>query len=122
MTKNSRSTTNRSFQALLGAVAACVLVLLAIGGFKGYRDIKRARVREEAIESKIDEAELEVKRLENRIRALRDDPTSLERMARDQFNMVHPNDVIIMLPSGTEVTSEEVLSKEDPSEGMNLGS
>ena len=110
MSRNSRPTTNRSFQALLGAVAACILALLAIGGFKGHKDIRRARVRELAIESKISEAEVEVRRLENRIRALRDDPTSLERMARDQFNMVHPNDVVIVLPGRSDVSSDNAES------------
>ena len=110
MTKSSSRTTNRPFQALLGVVAACILALLVIGGFKGHRDIQRARIREVAIESKISEAELEVQRLENRIMALRDDPTSLERMARDQFNMVHPNDVIILLPSRSDVSTEKEAS------------
>ena len=90
-----------------------MLALLAIGGFKGHRDLQRAHVRELAIESKIIEMETEVQRLESRIKALRDDPTSLERMAREQFNMVDPNDVVIVLPGRSIVSLKKEAGPDD---------
>ena len=115
MRKGSRPTGSRSFQALLGAIAACILALLAVGGFKSHRDLKRAHVRELAIESKIRETAAAVQQLENRIRALRDDPTSLERLAREHYNMVHPNDVVIVLPAKDTATSWRESNEDDQS-------
>ena len=115
MTKGSKPTAGRSFQTLLGVVVACILGLLAIGGFKGYRDLRHARTRELAIASEIQEAAIAVRQLETRIRALRDDPSSLERMAREQFNMVHPNDVVIVLPAKEVIMPERDPHAEDQS-------
>lgn len=86
-------------RAVLGAVVVLVLVLLAIAAAKSHRDLAAARQQERRIEGEIAATEQRIDRLRGRIERLRDDPATLERLAREDLGLVRPGDVVIVLPA-----------------------
>ena len=75
-----------------------MLALLATTGLKGYRDLAGTRERERILETRIEETRQRIEDLDERIRRLREDPLTLERLAREELGMVEPGDVVIVLP------------------------
>jgi len=75
-----------------------VLVALAAGGLKSWRDYEQVRGREARLEREIAGAEKRIRTLERTIDRLADDPATLDRMAREQLGLVRPDEVVIVLP------------------------
>lgn len=80
---------------LLGSAA------LSLAAVKSYGDLRAARGREQALSQRIDRTHEKIGELSDRIRRLRDDPTELERLARQELGLVKPGDVVILLPQRT---------------------
>ena len=93
--KNPRSASSR---LLLGGALFFLLLLLAAAGARGWRDLAAARAREALLEERIASTAERVAELQARIERLRDDPLTLERLARQDLGMVRPGDVVIVLP------------------------
>ena len=74
------------------------MMLVVVAGMKSYRDLRVARHREATLEMRIEEARQRVAGLEGRIDLLRDDPATLERLAREQHGLVMPDDLVVVLP------------------------
>lgn len=87
-----------SFRSVLGAVVVGALLLLAGAGVKSYKDLAAARAREAALEAEIADAEERIEQLHGRIERLKSDPSTLERLAREELGMVRAGDVVIVLP------------------------
>jgi cell division protein FtsB len=85
-------------RALLYMAGAIVLVALAGAGWKSYRDLAAARAREALLEERIRQTATRVGELRGRIERLRDDPVTLERLAREELGMVKPGDVGVVFP------------------------
>lgn len=83
---------------VLGLGVVFLLALLATTGLKGYRDLAATRERERTLETRIEETRERIVHLEERIHRLRDDPLTLERLAREELGLVEPGDVVIVLP------------------------
>lgn len=77
---------------LLGSAA------LALAAVKSYGDLRAAQVRELVLSEKIGKTREEIGELGDRIHRLRNDPTELERLARQELGLVKPGDVVIILP------------------------
>ncbi len=92
----------RSQRALWAALVAMLLLLLGSGAVKGWRDLEAARDREQELASRVAAAEERTALLKGRIARLRDDPATLERMAREQLGLVRPGDVVVVLPPESE--------------------
>lgn len=90
--------TTGSFRPVLGASVLLFLSVLGIAGVKSSHDLEAARQRRLLLETRIQAAESEIGRLQNRIERLRSDPGLLERHAREDLGMVRPGDVVIELP------------------------
>ena len=84
--------------AVLLVVAALVLAL-AGAGYQGYRDLVSARARAQLLAQRKAETEQRVADLRQRIELLRQDPVTLERLAREELGMVRPEDVVIVFPA-----------------------
>jgi cell division protein FtsB len=56
-----------------------------------------ARAREEVAQLEADN-----KRLEAEVAALRTDPRAVEKIAREELNLVKPGEIVILLPDGWE--------------------
>jgi len=95
---NEPTTSGRSLLVPLVGAICFVLVLLLTAGAKGCRDLEVVHEREALLEGRIVRTEAEVARLERRLDLLRDDPMTLELLAREELGMVRPGDVVIVLP------------------------
>jgi len=87
-----------SFRPILAAAVLLFVVVLAMAGTKSYRDLDAARQRKHLLETRIEATREEIAHLRGRIERLRSDPGTLERLAREDLGMVHPGDVVIVLP------------------------
>jgi cell division protein FtsB len=85
---------------VLGAAVLFALVLLAFASVKSHRDLVSARDHEGLLRKTIGLTEHRIERLHGRIRQLRNDPDTLERMAREELGLVKPGDLVLVLPEG----------------------
>jgi len=98
----------RSYPPVLVAVVVSLLLLLAIAGFGSYRDLEAAHQRQELLEMKIETTRQRNEDLAQRIRRLQDDPAAIERLAREQYRMMRPGDVVVVLPDDPAVATVAV--------------
>ena len=93
------SPTANPFRSLFGALMFTGMMLVIVAGLKSYRDLSVAHDRETRLESRIEGVQERVQALESRVELLRDDPATLERLAREQRGLVMPDDLVIVLPA-----------------------
>lgn len=110
MSKSAKATQRRPYPPLLLTVVLLLLLVLAVASLGGYRDLVAARQRRELLETKIEATRLRNAELARRIDRLQHDPATLERVAREQYRMMRPEDVVILLPAQPEsdVSSQSV--------------
>jgi len=102
----------RPFPRLLALVVGCFLLLLGLAALSSYRDLAAARDRRQALQGEIQQTGAENDELVRRIERLRSDPATLERLAREQYRMMRPDDLVIVIPEGPEeVPAIEVASE-----------
>jgi cell division protein FtsB len=89
----------RPLRSLLSALLVFLVLVLATAALKGWRDLERARGREAELRARVEATRESIETLRRRVRALKDDPATLERVARDELGMVKPDDVVIVLPA-----------------------
>jgi cell division protein FtsB len=82
----------------LGLSLALLLLLIAAAAARSHRDLERARERERELEAKISDTRARIGELDEEIERLRDDPVTLERLAREELGMARPDDVVLVLP------------------------
>lgn len=87
-------------RSIVGAAVVLLLLLLSVAGVKSYRDLAAARSREKLLTERIHQTEESISTLEGEIGRLRDDPATLERLAREELGLVRPGDLVIVLPPG----------------------
>ncbi len=88
----------RPLRSLLSALLVFLLLVLATAALKGWRDLERAKEREQALRAQVQATEANIEALRTRIQNLKDDPATLERLAREELGLVHPGDVVVVLP------------------------
>ena len=89
---------SRPLRSLLLAVVVFLILLLATFGLKGWQDVTRVRAREQTLQNGIAATESRIGELRARIERMKDDPATLDRMAREELGLVSPDDVVIVLP------------------------
>ncbi|MEO1365539.1 MAG: septum formation initiator family protein [Acidobacteriota bacterium] len=87
-----------TFRSVLRVAVLTLLMLLAVAGIKSYRDLNVARAHEAELESRIERTEESIEILEKRIERMRDDPTMLEQLAREELGWVRDGDLVVVLP------------------------
>ena len=92
-------------------VVLTFLLLLAIASLGSYRDLSAAKTRQQYLEQRIEDTRIRNERLGVRIERLKNDPASLERVAREQYRMQRPGDVVIVF-SESEQTRPEPLPQQ----------
>ncbi len=103
MNPNEQAQTGRRRRRnLLAAVGVLALVFLSIATFKSYRDLEVGRSREAELRRLIRESTVRVETLEARVERLREDPATVEQLAREELLMARPGEVVILLPAGEE--------------------
>jgi cell division protein FtsB len=86
------------FRSMFGALMFTFMALVIVAGVKNYRDLRVAREREQVLEGRIFAAEERLVDLRERVELLRDDPATLERLAREYHGLVMPDDLVLVLP------------------------
>ena len=76
-----------------------LVLLLATFGLKSYRDLAAVRGRERQLTAEIAGTEERIAVLKRRIASLKNDPVTLDRVARESLGLVRPEDVVIVLPA-----------------------
>lgn len=104
----------RPFPRLLALVVGSLLLLLGLAALSSYRDLSAARQRRQTLQEQIRQTGAENDELVRRIERLRSDPATLERLAREQYRMMRPDDLVIVIPEDPEETPViEVASGEE---------
>jgi cell division protein FtsB len=76
-------------------------LLLAVFNDKGALQVRAQSQRLAAIESEIATMEAENKAFTEEIKALRTDPQTIERLARELLRLVRPGEVVLVTPNQT---------------------
>lgn len=92
-------------RSVLVAVVVFLVLLLATFGLKSYRDLAAVRDRERLLTAEIAGTEERIARLRHRIESLKNDPVTLDRVARESLGLVRPEDVVIVLPAPAAAAS-----------------
>jgi cell division protein FtsB len=88
----------RRLHVLLGTAVLVVLAVLGMAAVRSWHDLAAQRAREAAVEAEIARTEADVAALEERIRRLKEDPFTLERLARHELGLVRPQDLVMVFP------------------------
>jgi cell division protein FtsB len=82
---------------LLLAFVTLVLVIDALIGEKGLLESMRARRQYQQLARSLDDLKRENARLRDEARRLREDPTAIESLAREELGLVRPGEVVFIL-------------------------
>lgn len=82
---------------VFGLLTAGVLVLTVFND-RGLLQVHTQSKKLAAIETEVTEIESENKQLTKEIRALRTDPSTIERLAREELKLVKPGEVVLVTP------------------------
>jgi cell division protein FtsB len=74
------------------------ILLLAVFNDKGALQVHVQSEKLAAIESEISQIDSENKKLTEEIQALRSDPTTIEKFAREELKLVKPGEVVLVSP------------------------
>lgn len=84
--------------AWLVAGVLALLLLAGVFGDKGVLQLWRLRADVEALHRDVQALEAENERLSRAIAELRDDPSVLERIAREELGLVRPGERVLRFP------------------------
>lgn len=98
MNVQKKETTGHPLRSLLGAAVFLLLALLLTAGLKSYSDLAAAQAHEAELERQIADTRQRIDILHDRIERIKNDPVTLERLAREDLGLVKPGDVVIVLP------------------------
>ncbi|PYS41968.1 MAG: cell division protein FtsB [Acidobacteria bacterium] len=85
------------------ALAVCglltlAMLLLAVFNDKGALQVHAQARKLSAIETEINQLNTENKQLTAEIQALRTDPTTIEKFAREELKLVKPGEIVLVTP------------------------
>lgn len=103
-------------RSVLVAVVVFLVLLLATFGLKSYRDLTAVRGRERLLTAEIAGTEARIALLKRRIESLKNDPVTLDRVARESLGLVRPEDVVIVLPAPAVVAAPVATPPAPPAE------
>ena len=92
----------RPFPRWLALVVGSLLLLLGLAALSSYRELAAARERKQTLQEEIRRTRAENEELVRRVERLRSDPATLERLAREQYRMMRPDDLVIVIPEERE--------------------
>ena len=74
------------------------MLLLAVFNDKGALQVHVQAQKLTAIEADIEKFDTENKKLQSEIQALRSDPTTIEKFAREELKLVKPGEIVLVTP------------------------
>jgi cell division protein FtsB len=97
-TAPGRSPARRILFFVVGLVAAIVM-LAAVTGERGYRDVRQQRARLAKLRAEVASLERENVRLLEEVRGLRSDPFVIEQIARESLGYARPGEIVFQFPA-----------------------
>ena len=91
---------------MIGLVVVSLLLFLAVAGLATHRELAAAEERKQLLEKRIGETRQRNEELRRQVEFLQTNPATLERLAREEYRMAYPDDVIIVV----EEPSSELIS------------
>jgi cell division protein FtsB len=84
---------------LLLAAGIALLLLSDVFGTHGVLAMRRSQKQAADIQKQIDQLDQENKQLEDRVKSLKTDPSSVEHIAREEMGLARPGEYIFKVPS-----------------------
>jgi cell division protein FtsB len=94
-------------------LAAALITLAAIGGERGYRDVRRQKAQLSRLRAEVASLTRENVRLLEEVRALRKDPFVVEQIAREKLGYARPGEIVFQFPPEHPVVEEVVPPEPD---------
>ena len=91
----------------LRALVVVLLLLLLVSALQSWRSLSVARQHEADLRTRIAATQQRIVGLEERVRRMRDDPATLERLAREELGWVREGDIVVVLPVEPEAAAGE---------------
>ena len=88
------------------AVSISLLLVLAMAGANGYRDLEHGREREVALLNEISDTKERIAELTRGLEDIENNPRVLERLAREELGLVAEDDVVLILPESLWIEGE----------------
>jgi len=82
---------------VFGLLTVAVLIL-AVFNDKGWLQVRAQSNKLTTLETDLGKLDAENKQLTKEIQALRTDPTTIERLAREELKLVKPGEVVLVTP------------------------
>ena len=89
----------------IAAVIVCGIAYLALRDDEGVMHVFRERSRLQDLGQAVSNLRDENNRLRGEIKALREDPRSVERIAREELGLSRKGEIVFLLESETAITS-----------------
>ncbi len=107
MKSKTKSASLKRLALIVMSIVSALFFAHAIFGERGYLALREARERSEDLKSRIQELEAQNKQLIEEVKALKTDPRTIERIAREELGLVKPGDIKITtsepsLPASSE--------------------
>src|SRR5262245_5497272 len=74
------------------------MLLLAVFNDKGALQVRTRSQKLDALQNEIANIDAENKKLNSEIQALRSDPTTIEKFAREELKLVKPGEIVLVTP------------------------
>ena len=85
---------------------AVMLAFHVVFGANGMVVYENKRSESKVLDQEIKQQQLEVQRLNGRIKALKSDPATIEKEAREQLRYARPGEVVYSLPADRQPKTE----------------
>ena len=82
---------------ILGVLIVCVLAANAVIGERGLLESRKAERRHDNLLDSIESLQRENWRLNNHVKRLREDPTSIESIARRELGLIRPGEIVFIV-------------------------
>jgi cell division protein FtsB len=98
------------------AFALALLLLQDIFGTHGVIAMRRSQQEAARVQRAIDQMNEENRQLQDRVKALKSDPATIERIAREEMGLARPGEYIFKLPSKPGAPSTPTTQPPDSAE------
>lgn len=103
---------------LVRAAVILLLLLLVVAGVQSWRDLTEARQLKSSLETDIAATEESIHVLEDRLKRIETDPSTLEQLAREELGWVSEDDIVFVMPRDGETDDKA----SDETDGMSADS
>ncbi len=90
-----------SYVVVSALLSALVFAIFLVSD-RGLLQVRKQRVQLARAAEEVEQLAADTRRLEAEVAALKSDPRAIEKVAREQLNLVRPGEIVLVLPDGWE--------------------